>query len=84
MNTGQRKKRDAARIRRPRKPIERHNMQPWVAATVLVGVRNRLQVARSAATTVIDELDREIRSVEWVIAYCRALWRKRSSTGGAS
>jgi hypothetical protein len=81
MSTGQRKKRDAAR---PRKPNTRHNTQPWVAATVLVDVRNRLQVARSAATTVIDEPDREIKSVEWVIAHCRALWRKRSSTGGAS
>jgi hypothetical protein len=84
MSTGQRKKKDAARIRRPPKQLKRHDMQPWVAATVLVGVRNRLQVARSAATTVIDELDREIKSVEWVIAHCRALWRKKSSTGGAS
>ena len=84
MSTGRRKKNVAARIRHPRTPIKRHNMQPWVAATVLVGVRNRLQVARSAATTVINELDQEIKSVEWVIAHCRALWRKRSSTGGAS
>ena len=83
MSTRQRKKKVADRIRHARKPIKRHNMQPWVAATVLVGVRNRLQVARSAAATVIDELDREIKSVEWVIAHCRALWRKRSSTGGA-
>jgi hypothetical protein len=59
-------------------------MQPWVAATVLVGVRNRLQVARSAATTAIDELDRQIKSVEWVTAHCRALWRKRSAKGAAS
>jgi hypothetical protein len=83
MSTRQRKNKVAPRIRHPRKSIKRHDMQPWVAATVLVGVRNRLQVARSAATTVIDELDREIKSVEWVIEHCRALWRKRSSTGDA-
>jgi hypothetical protein len=64
MSTGRRKKKGAAPVRHPRKPIERHNMQPWVAAAVLVGVRNGLRVARSAATTVIDELDREIKSVD--------------------
>jgi hypothetical protein len=84
MSTRQRKKKVAARIRHPLKPIKRHDMQPWVAATVLVGVRNRLRVARSAATTVIEELDREIKLVEWTIAHCHALWTKRSSTGGAS
>jgi hypothetical protein len=84
MSNGRRKKKVAARISPARKPVKRHDMQPWVAATVLVGVRNRLQVARSAATTVIDELDLQIKSVEWVIAHCRALWRNRSSKGGAS
>ena len=79
-----RRKKKAARIRHPRKPINGRPMQPWAAAAVLIGARDRLQVARSAATTVIDELDREIKSVEWVIAHCRALWRKKSSMGGAS
>jgi hypothetical protein len=82
MSTKRRKKKVAARIPRARKLIKRHDMQPWVAATVLVGVRNRLQVARSAATTAVDELDRQMKSVEWVIEHCRALWRKRSSKGG--
>lgn len=84
MSTNRRKKKVAARTIKARKPIKKHDMRPWVAATVLVGVRNRLQAARSAATTVIDELDRQIKSVEWVVAHCRALWRKRSSKRRAS